>query len=173
MHKKHIDAAKKFGVKPVACRDEAEHLTKTLKEIGNNDLYIVDKLTYSVPFLVPRADELLTKIAQNFKDSLNSKWLHPHKLIVTSVLRTKDDVKKLKKVNINASENSAHMYGTTFDITWKRFKIIEKKGDYETLETNEDKLKHVLAEVLRDLQKENRCYVKHEKNQACFHITTR
>ena len=34
-------------------------------------------------------------------------------------------------------------------------------------------LKAVLGEVLRDLKKQGRCYVKHEVKQACFHITAR
>lgn len=31
----------------------------------------------------------------------------------------------------------------------------------------------VLAMVLRDLKREERCYVKHERKQGCFHITVR
>ena len=27
--------------------------------------------------------------------------------------------------------------------------------------------------VLRDLKREERCYVKHERKQGCFHITVR
>ena len=34
-------------------------------------------------------------------------------------------------------------------------------------------LKNVLGEVLRDLRKQNKCYVKYEVKQRCFHITTR
>jgi hypothetical protein len=34
-------------------------------------------------------------------------------------------------------------------------------------------LKALLAEILADLQNNNRCYVKHERRQGCFHITTR
>jgi hypothetical protein len=59
------------------------------------------------------------------------------------------------------------MYGTTFDISWKRF----MKADKSKKELNERQLKMVLASVLRDLKKEKACYIKHEKNQACFHIT--
>ena len=44
---------------------------------------------------------------------------------MTSVLRTQDDVKRLRRRNGNASANSAHFYGTTFDVSWKRFQKIE------------------------------------------------
>lgn len=43
------------------------------------------------------------------------KGLPSHSIIVTSVLRTGSSVKKLRKSNGNASANSAHVYGTTFD----------------------------------------------------------
>lgn len=36
-----------------------------------------------------------------------------------------------------------------------------------------DTLKLVLSEVLRDLRKADRCYVKYELKQGCFHITAR
>lgn len=173
LNEKHLIAARKWGVKPIQSREEADEHTHDLALIESNELYEVDRLTHSIPFLVPRANELLEMIAKNFQDSINAKWLEPNKIVVTSVLRTIKDVKNLNKTNTNASMNSAHFYGTTFDISWKRFKTIEKQGQYETLTTNEAKLKNVLCEVLRDLQKSDRCYVKYEKKQACFHITTR
>lgn len=173
LNEKHLIAARKWGVKPIQSREDADKHTQDLTLIESNDWYEVDRLTHSIPFLVPRANELLDIIAKNFQDSINAKWLEPNKIVVTSVLRTIKDVKNLNKTNANASMNSAHFYGTTFDISWKRFKTIEKQGEYETLTTNETKLKNVLCEVLRDLQKSDRCYVKYEKKQACFHITTR
>jgi hypothetical protein len=30
-----------------------------------------------------------------------------------------------------------------------------------------------LAEVLNDMRKQGRCYIKYEVKQSCFHITTR
>lgn len=68
---------------------------------------------------------------------------------------------------MNASANSAHLFGTTFDIAYARF----KKSAFRETET--DKLKSVLAEVLRDLRNEKRCYVRYEYKQGCFHITVR
>ena len=66
---------------------------------------------------------------------------------------------------MNASTNSAHVYGTTFDIAYARY----EDGKKEEV----DKLKSVLAEVLQDLRKEKRCYVRYEIKQGCFHITVR
>ena len=163
-----LAVAKKIGIKPLETRENIGDASRRLVETDDSDAYMVDKLTHSMPYLVPEAAALLSRIGRNFQDSLVMKHLAPHKIIVTSVLRTKHDVKRLRKGNVNSSENSAHCFGTTFDISWKRF--LSEHG--ETTE-NSAKLKLVLAEVLRDLKREGSCYVKHEKKQACFHITAR
>jgi len=120
--------------------------------------------------LVPSAASLLIEISRNFRDSLYSKDLPLYRLYLTSVTRTDEDIAGLTKKNINAVENSSHRYGTTFDISWKRFDPV----DPDTLQSlPPERLKLVLAQVLFDLRNQNRCYVKHERKQACFHITVR
>ena len=169
----HLSAAQRIGVSPLQNRAAAEKLGKKVVEIKSGDLYQVDSLTHSIPFLVPRASALLDTIGANFLDSLESKGLNPNQVIVTSVLRTHDDVKRLGKRNVNASKNSAHVYGTTFDITYKRFHKVEDPDGRPMQGVREDTLKMVLSEVLRDLKKKEKCYVKYELKQACFHITAR
>ena len=105
----------------------------------------------------------------NFKDSLRNKHLPEYRMVVTSVLRTDADVKSLSKRNVNASERSVHCYGTTFDISYKRFVKVDKNS----ADARDVDLIAVLAEVLRDLKKNGKCYVKYEVKQACFHITAR
>ena len=169
----HLSAAKRIGVSPLQNRAAAEKLGKKVVEIKSGDLYQVDSLTHSIPFLVPKASALLDSIGANFLDSLESKGLNPNQVIVTSVLRTHDDVKRLGKRNVNASKNSAHIYGTTFDITYKRFHKVEDPDGRPMQDVRADTLKMVLSEVLRDLKKKEKCYVKYELKQACFHITAR
>ena len=169
----HLAAAKKIGVKPLKNREAAEKLGGKVVEIKSGKLYQVDSLTHSIPFLVPKASALLDSIGTNFLDSLDSKGLNPNQVIVTSVLRTQDDVKRLGKRNVNASQNSAHVYGTTFDITYKRFFKVEDPDGRPMQDVRADTLKLVLSEVLRDLKKKDMCYVKYELKQACFHITAR
>jgi len=142
-------------------------------EIKNGDLYQVDSLTHSIPFLVPKASALLDSIGANFLDSLENKGLNPNQVIVTSVLRTQDDVKKLRRVNGNASANSVHMFGTTFDISYKRFFKVEDPDGRPMQDVRADTLKLVLSEVLRDLKMKDLCYIKYELKQGCFHITAR
>ena len=169
----HMAAAKKIGIKPLKDREAAEKLGSKVMEIKNGDLYQVDSLTHSIPFLVPKASALLDSIGANFLDSLENKGLNPNQVIVTSVLRTQDDVKKLRRVNGNASANSVHMFGTTFDISYKRFFKVEDPDGRPMQDVRADTLKLVLSEVLRDLKKKDMCYVKYELKQGCFHITAR
>ncbi|MCD7977181.1 MAG: DUF5715 family protein [Tannerellaceae bacterium] len=166
----HLTAAKKLGIEPVSSREEAEHASKKMKEIKTGKYYEVEKLTHSIPYLVPEAAKLLEDIGKNFQDTLYNHNASLYKVKVTSVTRTVDDIKGLRKTNINSSENSAHLFGTTFDISWVRYTKIDEK---DTLDIDSERLKMVLAMVLRDLQKEERCYVKHERKQGCFHITVR
>ena len=169
----HMAAAKKIGIKPLKDREAAEKLGGKVMEIKNGDFYQVDSLTHSIPFLVPKASALLDSIGANFLDSLENKGLNPNQVIVTSVLRTQDDVKKLRRVNGNASANSVHMFGTTFDISYKRFFKVEVPDGRPMQDVRADTLKLVLSEVLRDLKKKDMCYVKYELKQGCFHITAR
>lgn len=173
LNEKHLNIAQTIGISPIASRTEAEGMKKKLKHIETNDLYKVDSLTHSIPYLIPGAARLLDSIGSNFLDSLTSKGLNPNKVIVTSVLRTKDDVKRLRRRNVNASGNSAHFYGTTFDVSWKRFQKVKDKDGRPLQDVSADTLKLVLSEVLRDLRKAEKCYIKYELKQGCFHITTR
>jgi len=167
----HLSAAEKIGIDPAFSREDVEAMKDKLVCIEDNEYYIVDSLTHSLPYLVPKASDLLSSIGSNFLDSLEAKGLNPNQVIVTSVLRTLDDVRKLRHHNGNASEKSAHFYGTTFDVSWKRFNKVE--GDRPMQDVSSDTLKLVLSEVLRDLRKAETCYVKYELKQGCFHITAR
>ncbi|WP_431441631.1 DUF5715 family protein [Bacteroides hominis] len=168
-----LKAAHTWGITPLASREEAENMDGKLVHITDNEFYAVDSLTHSVPYLVPRASALLDTIGANFLDSLTAKGLNPNKIIVTSVLRTENDVKRLRRRNGNASKNSCHFYGTTFDVSWKRFKKVEDEEGRPLQDVSADTLKLVLAEVLRDVRKADKCYIKYELKQGCFHITTR
>ena len=167
----HMVSAIKNGITPLATRaDTIHHMDMLVRLPDELALYRQYNITHSIPYLVPLAAKLFIDIAQNFRDSLHSKQMPLHKLYLTSITRTNDDIKSLTKRNINASDNSAHRYGTTFDISWKRF---DKVDLHNPEEISPDKLKLVLAQVLFDLRKEERCYIKHERQQACFHITVK
>jgi hypothetical protein len=161
-----IVAAEKWGVSPVQNREDAEKRMKELVYVGESPYYHVDRLSNSIPYLVPRAAVLLQDIGQAFYDSLYNKGVPFNQLIVTSVLRTMDDVAKLQRHNQNATDRSCHLFGTTVDICYNRYHAV-------TQPVRDDSLKYILSEVLRDKRQEGRCYVKYEVKQGCFHMTVR
>ncbi len=170
----HLNVAIKNGITPLDSRKEVENVQSQLKHIETNNFYKVDKLTHSVPYLTEGASELLTLIAKNFQDSLKSKGYENHRIIVTSLLRTRNDVTRLQKSgNKNATTHSAHMYATTFDITYARFDRMLTTSTITKKRPNQKAMHKILAEVLKDLKYQCKCYIMYELRQRCFHITSR
>lgn len=93
---------------------------------------------------------------------------------MTSVLRTRDDVMKLRQSgNPNAVMNSAHMHGTTFDITYARYDRMFSLKSVVRKRPSHTEMKTILSEVLKDLRIGRKCYIMYEVKQRCFHITSR
>lgn len=166
-------AAMKYGVQPVHSQQDAEGRKKELVYVGSNPFFYVDRLHSSIPYLIPRASALLQQIGRNFFDSLQVKGVPLHKIIVTSVMRSKEDVQRLRNHNGNATQNSCHLYGTTFDVCYNRYKTIEDPEGPARRKVRNDTLKWVLSEVLNDMRNSGKCYIKYEVNQGCFHITVK
>ncbi|MDE5870054.1 MAG: hypothetical protein K2H18_07460 [Muribaculaceae bacterium] len=158
--------AEKLGISPITDLSMAYFTKRPMVKIVSNPDYSVDELTHSLPYLVPEASELLSAIGRNFQDSLKSKGRARYRVRVTSLLRTPATVKKLRRVNINATDSSTHQFGTTFDLSYHRFQCLDN-----SYVVSEEVLKNVLAEVLYDLRREGRCLVKFEKKTGCFHVT--
>lgn len=167
----HMSAASVKGISPMETNaDTIKYKDRLVRLPQELDMYKLDKLTHSMPYLVNDAAELLITIGSNFRDSLESKKMPPYKIVVTSVTRSLEDNARLSKRNSNTSENSVHCFGTTVDISWKRF---VKKGSDAVADVPTDRLKLVLAQVLYDLRQRDKCYIMYETKQACFHITLR
>ncbi len=162
-------AALDKGVEPAHTRLEMER-RKGLVHISTNPNYVVEELTHSVPYVVEDMAELLEDIGLAFMGELAKDTLPLYRPIITSVTRTAEDVKNLRQGNGNASENSTHQYGTTVDISWKRFDKVDLQ-DPRSIPNEE--LKHLLAIVLKRFHDDGRVYIKHERKQACFHMTVR
>ena len=163
----HIEKAKAVGLRRIPkTRGDIDPTQLVLVE--DSDFLVIDDLRYSVPYLTKGAAEELNRIAKAFNDSLKSKSFPVYKLVCSSVLRTEEDVDNLRKSgNPNASDNSAHCYGTTFDITYTRYWRDEETDEF----MQPYELTKVLAEVLRDEKKAGRVLVKYERKEHCFHIT--
>ena len=163
-----LEAAQKNGLKKLITADEAQSNSQLVK-IEPNRYYDIDKLTHSVPYLVPKAAKLLEDMGKAFQDSLfNRGYNRGHRFTVTSVLRTEETVRQLRKTNVNSTENSCHCYGTTFDISYFTYST-PNVGKTASV----DKMRQILYQVAYDMQRQARCYVKYEKQQTCLHITVR
>ena len=169
-----IVSAMANGITPAASPNDLEALlhSRRLVCIYGSPFYAVEPLTHSLPYVVPKMQQLLNTIGILFLDSCLAKGLPPHLPVVTSVLRTNEQVARLQRGNSNATTNSCHLYGTTVDIAYTRFVPVRGTPPEEPTRWDDD-LKFVLAEVLYDLRLAGCCYIKYEHKQACFHLTVR
>ncbi len=137
-----------------------------LVKVTDNRFYQLKTLTFSQPYLIPEAVDMLNEIGYRFQERLKEKKYDNFKFRITSVLRTEGAQTKLSKRNGNASDHSAHMYGTTLDISYKNFFNTRK-------DTIESKMEPIIAitKVLTDMRKECKLLVVRERHQSCFHIT--
>ena len=168
-----IVAAQQFGIVPLSSRADVDSIAPQLIKIESSRAFRVDSLTHSVPYLTPNASDLLNTIAANFQAKLQAQGLAQYQFIVTSLLRTSDDVRRLRRVNRNAVKNSCHLYGTTFDIAYNCFEKIDSFPDFEGADASHKVLVNTLGETLKELRDADRCFVKFERGQPCYHITTR
>lgn len=168
---RQISAAQAIGLStPPKDRQHASKMRNQLSLVKSNDNYIVDSLTHSIPYLVPAAAAELESIGREFADILQRNNLPHYRFYVTSILRTEHDVKHLQKSgNINATTNSCHCYGTTFDLAYYRYDKVTRTREY----MHDDNIKLVLGQVLLNHQRAGKIYVKYEYKQACFHVTVR
>ena len=83
---KHLNVAQAIGIRPLASRVARKWKDeRKVKYIATNDLYAVDSLTHSVPYLIPGRLPCSIQSVITF-DSLAAKGLNPNKITVTSVL---------------------------------------------------------------------------------------
>jgi hypothetical protein len=137
-----------------------------LVEITENRFYQIKSLTHSQPYLIPEAADMLNEIGYRFQKRCEEKKYKNYKFRITSMLRTEEAQTKLSHRNGNATSHTAHVYGTTLDISYKNFFNTQK-------DTLESKMEPILAmtKVLTDMRKECKLLVVRERHQSCFHIT--
>ena len=167
-------AAQEFGIEPLKSRTDIDNaLESTLIQVETSNVLFLETLTHSVPYLTKGAGNLLNTIATRFQEKLRDKGLAQYQIVVTSLLRTEDDVRRLRRVNSNAVSKSCHMYGTTFDIAYNCFHKVDSLADFEGSDASHRMLVNMLGETLKELRDDSLCYVKYERRQPCFHITSR
>jgi len=140
-----------------------------LVRIDDNKYYEIPLLTNSLPYLQPDASDFLNDLGKRFVRRLKKEGIIAYRYSVTSVLRTEKSQKKLRKINVNATNNnSSHYYGRTFDIAQTRF---FERGNAKPVYSY--RLRNILLRELIDMQNEGLCYVLLESQTKCIHVTVR
>jgi len=172
----HLEVGKKKGIpKPFKSQKEMlEHKNKYVRNydlaiIKDNKYYEVPHLTHSLPYLKEDAQEFLVDLGIRFEKSLSKLDVRPYRFSVTSIMRTMEDQKGLRKTNVNATpNNSSHYYGRTIDLSQTRF---FERGKSEPIYSY--RLRNLLLRELIKMQEEGKCYVLLESQTKCIHITAR
>lgn len=162
-YKKHLNAAKSHKIDLIQNKKQLDKQVKKkkLERVATKlkGFYLHD-LTHSHPYLTPKAKEILRDIAYNFYKKSDHQ-----NFAVTSLTRTASDQDRLRSVNSNASINeSAHSYGSTFDISYVRFN--SKNQPNKALEKK-------LEDLLKLFRSTGKIYYVKEQKMKCFHITVR
>ena len=169
----HLMHARRNGLKePFASNDCFHEQIKTLEktyelvEVKPNKYYQIKPLKHSFPYLVPEAVDLLNEIGWRFQQKLKENEYEKHAFMVTSLLRTQETQRKLSRSNVNATDTSAHFFGTTIDISYKEFYHSKSKEVVQ-----DPKLVQFLTDVMTEMREECKLMVVRERKQACFHLT--
>ncbi|WP_211218090.1 DUF5715 family protein [Niabella aurantiaca] len=160
-YKAHLNVARQHGVPVLKSSAQVKSYVnkKKLSRVSSGKGYRVQKLTYSVPYLTPRAKAVLNQIARSFYAQTKSTFT------VTSLTRTLHAQSKLRKVNGNATSGlSSHNYGSSFDISYIRFNGRKRPNK---------KLERALHSVLANYQARGKILYIKEYYVSCFHITVR
>jgi len=171
----HLEVGRKKGLtKPLNSRDdklspEAFCDRYDLVEITDNEYYEIPHLRNSQPYLQEPAEEFLDLLGERFCEQLEELGLKKYRFSISSILRTLEDQKSLRKSNVNATANSSsHYYGRTFDIVQTRY---FERGNSTPVYTY--RLRNILLRELIKLQDEGKCYVLLERQTKCIHVTVR
>jgi hypothetical protein len=166
LEESYLNGTKKF----LEHKKDIYHLVASehLVEIEANEYCMLDTMYYSYPFLTPETKVLIEEIGERFHRKLENTSLECSRFTLTSMLRTTNSISRLRKRNRNAIKNSAHLHGTTFDISYKQFWGKKKYSFAEILY-----LQDVLAKTISELRDEKRCFATYEQWQTCFHVVCR
>ena len=140
-----------------------------LFRVRGSRYYKIENLTHSYPYLTKDSKRLLNKIGKRFREKIGREGMKGSRFMVTSMTRTAEKANGLGKTNMNASDNSPHLNGNAFDISYSDFSFLK----LHVTECDKWYMKEALAEVIYQLKKEEKCWATYEKKQGCFHIVAR
>jgi hypothetical protein len=189
----HVERARELGIDRIANREAAMAIKESANLVLLEDTphYVVQPMTYSIPYVTEDTAHLLDIIGERFRNRLGDIGLPPFRYVITSATRTSDDQQRLRRVNANAAEVSSHFHGTTVDIHYARF---DYSPDHDEIpegssisqpvlgealnqrfsamtEEYQPQLKSILGDVMKDVQRDGLVMVTYERQQPVYHIT--
>ncbi len=190
----HIRASVKSGIRPARNNGQMKELIESGKLVKVDSSPEKQFYFYNVRdeyrYLTPDAAAGLDLLAERFQKNIQKKIQSPAvKIAVSSAIRPINYQKGLTEKNMNASIESTHCYGTSFDIFYDDYYVVlpEPSAKNRTAEKINGSLKKrfgfllgdalrrefhsVLMETLIELQEEGILYAIMEKKQRCYHIT--
>ncbi len=146
--------------------ESGEHFQKLINDnkfvlINRDKRYQTEKLTHSLPYVIPRSKDVLEELGEAFQTLSKDESF----FTITSVTRSPEQQQRLRKQNRNATSGiSSHSYGVSFDISYIRFN--GNKGPNRSIQKD-------LESVLNEFQATNKIFFIKERQQSCYHITVR
>jgi hypothetical protein len=159
----HLPQAKKVSNNLfVEDKNELKRLVKKGKliVIDHNEGYKIRRLQNSSKHLTKKGYQRLIEMGKRFKNKLKNTPEKDSFFELSSVLRTEEQQKRIRKLYPNAAtlNNSTHSYGVSFDIVY--------------IKSSNCKLSNqALNEVLNEMQAEGKILLCPEKN--CIHVTVK
>ncbi|MEB2777991.1 DUF5715 family protein [Algoriphagus sp. D3-2-R+10] len=160
---KHLFAAEHNGFGLI---ESENHFKKLIDEqklvlVNEGTGYEVMPLTHSHPYITPYSKIILEELGIAFQTLTDTDSF----FTITSVTRTPEQQKSLRKRNRNATSGiSSHSYGASFDISYIRF-----NGKRRFSRSTQKKLE----EILDEFQKADKIFYIKERKQSCYHVTVR
>ncbi|MDH4262313.1 MAG: DUF5715 family protein [Spirochaetia bacterium] len=160
-----------------------------------NESYYFYNVAKDLRYLKPFTKDGLELISQRFDKILHEKQINSDlhndqfkvKFAISSATRPVEYQKNLRSKNENASLESTHSYGISFDIFYDEYfvsdksdKISFKSKEFEKIRKIHGfalgsalrrQLQSVLSRTLLELQREHKLYAILETNQKCYHVT--
>jgi hypothetical protein len=186
-----IERAQQLGIRAGASVEQLTRAGRLVRLPDTTQYWVIRPLSHSVPYVTPDTEALLHEIGARFHAKLDSLGIPRYRLDLTSILRTPEHQAALRRGNANASRtDSAHEFGTTVDIAYRRFAPPEFRTDglpapalahparmladtlfIETGRLRGTELQAVLGRVLATLQQEGKLLVRMENGQTVYHLT--
>lgn len=159
----HLDAAKSHKLELIKDNKQLDKYINqgrlvNIKQRGYG--WRIADLSHSHAVLIPKGREILRDIARDFVKNTGQNFF-----VVTSLTRTLQDQNRLRGVNGNASSNdSAHNFGASFDISYIRFNHKVRI---------DSKLQNELQDILKSYVNSGKIYFVKENKSKCFHVVVR